>query len=98
LLRLAAAGHGRAIQRILRDCALAEIRIYRDVSLAVTARMGRVLRWPAPKVAALRAGIHAVYAYERLGGWRRMVSLRMPARRDAMGGDPTAVAVGAPQS
>ncbi|WP_405971190.1 ferritin-like domain-containing protein [Streptomyces sp. NBC_00988] len=90
LLRFAAAGHGRAIQRTLRDCALAEIRIYRDVSLAVTAHMGRVLGWPRAKSAALAAGIHAVYAYERLGGWRRMVSLRMPERRDALGGPATA--------
>ncbi|WP_328684342.1 ferritin-like domain-containing protein [Streptomyces sp. NBC_01261] len=90
LLRLAAAGHGRAIQRTLRACALAEIRIYRDVSLAVMAHMGRVLDWPRAKSAALAAGIHAVYAYERLGGWRRMVSLRMPERRDALGGPATA--------
>lgn len=90
LLRFAAAGHGRAIQRTLRDCALAEIWIYRDVSLAVMAHMGRVLDWPRAKSAALAAGIHAVYAYERLGGWRRMVSLRMPERRDALGGPATA--------
>ncbi|WP_405994383.1 ferritin-like domain-containing protein [Streptomyces sp. NBC_00986] len=90
LLRFAAAGHGRAIQRALRECALAEIRIYRDVSLAVMAHMGRVLGWPRAKSAALAAGIHAVYAYERLGGWRRMVSLRMPERRDALGGPATA--------
>jgi hypothetical protein len=90
LLRFAAAGHGRAIQRTLRQCALAEIRIYRDVSLAVMAHMGRVLGWPRAKSAALAAGIHAVYAYERLGGWRRMVSLRMPERRDALGGPATA--------
>lgn len=90
LLRFAAAGHGRAIQRTLRACALAEIRIYRDVSLAVMAHMGHVLGWPRAKSAALAAGIHAVYAYERLGGWRRMVSLRMPERRDALGGPATA--------
>ncbi|WP_328934632.1 MULTISPECIES: ferritin-like domain-containing protein [unclassified Streptomyces] len=90
LLRFAAAGHGRAIQRTLRQCALAEIRIYRDVSLAVMAHMGRVLGWPRAKSVALAAGIHAVYAYERLGGWRRMVSLRMPERRDALGGPATA--------
>ncbi|WP_328832445.1 ferritin-like domain-containing protein [Streptomyces sp. NBC_00252] len=90
LLRFAAAGHGRAIQRTLRQCALAEIGIYRDVSLAVMAHMGRVLGWPRAKSAALAAGIHAVYAYERLGGWRRMVSLRMPERRDALGGPATA--------
>ncbi|XUL87058.1 ferritin-like domain-containing protein [Streptomyces galilaeus] len=89
LLRFARAGHGRSIQKTLRECALAEIRIYRDVSLAVMAHMGRVLGWPRAKSAVLAAGIHAVYAYERLGGWRRMVSLRMPERRDALGGPAT---------
>ncbi|MEU3617308.1 ferritin-like domain-containing protein [Streptomyces sp. NPDC006872] len=90
LLRFARAGHGRAIQRTLRACALAEIRIYRDVSLAVTANMGRILGWPRPKSAVLAAGIHAVYAWERVAGWRRMVSLEMPERRDALGGPVTA--------
>ncbi|MFJ9043177.1 ferritin-like domain-containing protein [Streptomyces sp. NPDC102347] len=89
LLRFAYAGHGRAIRRTLRECALAEIRVYRDVSLAVMAHMGRVLGWPKPKAALLAAGIHAMYLYERLGGWRRMVSLRMPERRDALGGPAT---------
>ncbi|WP_282701595.1 ferritin-like domain-containing protein [Streptomyces sp. CC219B] len=86
LLRLARAGHGRAIQQTLRECALAEIRIYRDVSLAVMARMGRILGWPRAKSATLAAGIHAVYVWERAAGWRRMVSLKMPERRDALGG------------
>ncbi|WP_371622594.1 ferritin-like domain-containing protein [Streptomyces sp. NBC_01116] len=85
LLRLARAGHGRTIQRTMRECALAEIRVYRDVSLAVMAHMGRVLGWSRPKAAVLAAGIHAVYAYERLVGWRRMVSLEMPRHRDALG-------------
>ncbi|OON82290.1 hypothetical protein [Streptomyces tsukubensis] len=85
LLRLAREGHGRTIQRILRECALAEVRVYRDVSLAVMDRMGRALGWPRPKAALLAAGIHAKYQYERFGGWRRMVSLRMPERRDALG-------------
>ncbi|MGW1256816.1 ferritin-like domain-containing protein [Streptomyces sp. NPDC002513] len=89
LLRLAHAGHGRAIQRTLRACALTEIRVHRDVSLAVTARMGRILRWPRARSALLAAGIHGVYCYERAGGWRRMVSLRMPERRDALGGPAT---------
>jgi hypothetical protein len=48
------------------------------------------LRWPWPKAAVLAAGIQAIYLYERLGGWRRMVSLREPARRDALGGRPPA--------
>jgi hypothetical protein len=90
LLRLAQAGHGRAIQQTLRECALAEIRVYRDVSLAVMDHMGRILGWPKAKASVLAAGIHAVYAYERMAGWRRMVSLKMPERRDALGGPATA--------
>ncbi|MGW0131610.1 ferritin-like domain-containing protein [Streptomyces sp. NPDC003299] len=89
LLRLAAAGHGRLIQRTLRECALAEIRVYRDVSLAVMAHMGRILGWSRARAALLAAGIHAVYAWERVAGWHRMVSLRMPQRRDALGGPAT---------
>ncbi|MFD5203482.1 ferritin-like domain-containing protein [Streptomyces sp. NPDC058375] len=85
LLSLAREGHGRTIQRIMRECALAEIRVYRDVSLAVMANMGRILGWSRPRAAVLAAGIHAVYAYERLVGWRRMVTLEMPERRNALG-------------
>ncbi|MFJ9817253.1 ferritin-like domain-containing protein [Streptomyces sp. NPDC101151] len=90
LLRYAAAGHGRLIQRTLRECALAEIRVHRDVSLAVMAHMGRILGWPRAKSAVLEAAIRALYAYERLAGWRRMVVLRMPERRDPLGGPATA--------
>ncbi|GAA1885195.1 hypothetical protein GCM10009837_03410 [Streptomyces durmitorensis] len=86
LLRLAAAGHGRTILETLHECARAETRVYRDVSLAVMGHMGRVLGWPKPKSMALASGVNAIYAYERLGGWRRMVSLEMPERRDALGG------------
>ena len=86
LLRLAASGHGEVIRTALRATALAEIGIYRDVSLAVMAHLGRILGWPRPKSAILAAGIRGVYAYERLGGWRRTVVLRMPARRNALGG------------
>ncbi|MFE1291904.1 ferritin-like domain-containing protein [Streptomyces sp. NPDC058751] len=89
LLRFAYAGHGRAIQRTLRECALAEIRIYRDVSLAVMAHMGRLLGWSRTKAAVLAAGIHAVYVYERAAGWRRMVTLEMPERRGALNGPAT---------
>ncbi|MFI8964254.1 ferritin-like domain-containing protein [Streptomyces sp. NPDC053493] len=89
LLRLNHEGHGRLIQRTLRESALAEIKIYRDVSLAVMSHMGRILRWPRAKGAALAAGINAMYAYERLAGWHRMVDLKMPERRDALGGPAT---------
>ncbi|WP_221351350.1 ferritin-like domain-containing protein [Streptomyces beigongshangae] len=90
LLRYARQGHGRAIQRTLRDCAIAETRIYRDVSLTAMAHLGRILGWSAPKAALLATGIRAMYAYERTIGWRRMVSLTMPRRRDALGGPATA--------
>ncbi|MFI8518176.1 ferritin-like domain-containing protein [Streptomyces sp. NPDC085481] len=86
LLRLNYAGHGRLIHGVLRECALTEIRVYRDVSLAVMSHMGRILRWPRAKAAALTAGIHGMYAYERAAGWHRMVDLKMPERRDALGG------------
>ncbi|WP_327307554.1 ferritin-like domain-containing protein [Streptomyces sp. NBC_01298] len=89
LLRLARAGHGRTIHRVLRECALAEITVYRDVSLAVMGHMGRLLAWPAPKAAALAAGIRGTYAYERFSGWHRMVDLSPPERTDPLGGKPT---------
>ena len=47
---------------------------------------GRILGWRRPEAAVLAAGIRGVYACERPGGWRRMVALRMPARRNALGG------------
>ncbi len=86
LLELAKAGHQQFIERTLRSSALAEIAIYRDVSTAVMAHLGRILGWSRAKSDFLAAGIQAVYFYERLGGWRRMVSLRMPSRRNALGG------------
>ncbi|MFC7974148.1 ferritin-like domain-containing protein [Streptomyces cinereoruber] len=89
LLRLARQGHGRLIQKTLRESALVEIQVYRDVSLAVMRHMGRILEWPKPKALALAAGIHAMYAYERVAGWHKMIDLRMPERLDALGGPMT---------
>jgi hypothetical protein len=86
LLRLAALGHGRLILDSLQECARAETAVYRQVSVAVMDRMADVLGWPAAKSAALTAGINAMYAYERLGGWRRMTRLAPPQRRNALGG------------
>ncbi len=85
LLRLAAAGHSAIIGQTLREAALAEITIHRDVSKAVMTHLGRILGWSKAKTVGLAAGVEAVYLYERLGGWRRMVSLRMPERRNALG-------------
>jgi hypothetical protein len=90
LLRLAAAGYGRTIHRVLKESALVEMEVYRGVSLAVMSHMARILGWSKARSAVLAAGVHTLYAYERLGGWRRMVSLRMPERRDALGGPATA--------
>jgi hypothetical protein len=86
LLRLSANGHREYITAVLRETAKAEIRTYRDVSLAVMAHMGRILGWSRLKLDVLALGIHGVYAAERLGGWRRMISLKAPATRDALGG------------
>lgn len=47
---------------------------------------GRILGWSRGRSALLAAGVRAVYGYERCGGWRRMVTLTMPERRDALGG------------
>ncbi|MFD6419819.1 ferritin-like domain-containing protein [Streptomyces sp. NPDC060194] len=92
LLRLAAEGHGRAIQSTLQLSVAHEIRVYRDVSLAVMDRMGRILGWSRAKAALLAAGIHGVYTYERVVGRWRMVRLEQPERRDALGGPATTVA------
>jgi hypothetical protein len=86
LLRLAKDGRRAEIDAILRSTAHAEIKLYRDVSLAVVAHMGRILGWSRAKSAVLAAGIHGLYVYERLGGWRRMTSLHMPKIRNALGG------------
>lgn len=88
LLRMAEAGHGERIRAELKEAALAETGVYRDVSQAVMEHMGRILRWPRAKSAVLAAGVQGVHAYERAGGWRRMARLRMPERRDALGGPP----------
>src|SRR5262245_30683362 len=85
LLRLVAAGHRRDIESVLRTTAHAEIAVYRDVSKAVMAHLGRTLNWSRAKSVILARGIDAVYLYERLGGWRRMVTLRMPGRHDPLG-------------
>jgi len=85
LLRLADSGHRRAIESLLRATARAEIAVYRDVSRAVMAHLAATLHWSSGKSALIARGIDAVYLYERLVGWRRMTTLRMPARRDPLG-------------
>ncbi|UGY91121.1 ferritin-like domain-containing protein [Streptomyces gobiensis] len=89
LLRLARGDRERAvlIRRQLRRTALVEIRVHRDVSLAVMSRMGGILGWSKVRGRLLSWAIRATYVYERWGGWRRMTRLKMPAPelRNALG-------------
>ncbi|MFD5467200.1 ferritin-like domain-containing protein [Kitasatospora sp. NPDC127059] len=85
LLRLSAEGHGPYIRHVLETSARGEIRTHRDVGLAVTARMARILRWSRWRLTVVTLGVHALYLYDRAFGWRRMVTLRMPERRNALG-------------
>jgi len=64
---------------------MAEIRATRDVSLAFVGAIAGILHWPAWKRSLLSFGAHAIYAYERLIGWRRMVRLAPPERPNALG-------------
>jgi rubrerythrin len=84
LLRFAECGHRALIRRMLREYALVEIRTYRDVSLAVMGRMGRILGWSRLRFAILRLAIRSIYVIERLWTWRRMTSLHPPARPHAL--------------
>ena len=97
LLRLAKDGRRAEIDAILHRTAHAEIKVYRDVSRAVMAHMGRILGWSRATSEVLAAGIYGVYLYERSGGWRRMTSLRMPTTRNALGG-PSAQKVPTPSA
>ncbi|MFF9643234.1 ferritin-like domain-containing protein [Kitasatospora aureofaciens] len=85
LLRLTAEGHGPYIRHALETSARGEIRTHRDVGLAVAARMARILGWSRWQLALVTLGVHALYLYDRAFGWRRMVTLRMPERRNALG-------------
>jgi len=85
LLRLRRWGYAGPIKALLRRSALVEIRVYRDVSLAVMSRMAGILDWSPPRTWLIAAGIHARYVWERLGGWRRLTALRTPQRLDALG-------------
>src|SRR6185437_3253820 len=57
LLRLVAAGHRHDIESALRITARAEIAVYRDVSKAVMAHLGRALDWPRVKSAVAARGM-----------------------------------------
>lgn len=84
LLRMVDRGHGVRVRAMLREYAQVEIRAYRDVSLAVMRNMGEVLGWSRVKRGAVAFGIHAIHQIERLFTWRRMTTLREPARKNAL--------------
>ncbi|MFF4607589.1 ferritin-like domain-containing protein [Streptomyces sp. NPDC001339] len=89
LLRLADGDRRRSalVRRSLRRTALAEIRVHRDVSLAMMSRMGAILGWSWTRRRLLTFSIRMAYLFERCGGWRRLTSLRMPppGRRTVLG-------------
>lgn len=85
LLRMVERGYAARVRSMLRRYAQVEAATYRDVSLAVMDAMGEALEWSRAKRAILAFGIRAIWVFERLVGWRRMTTLRMPARRDALG-------------
>jgi rubrerythrin len=85
LLRMVERGHGARARAMLRHYAQVEIRAYRDVSLAVMRNMGEILGWSRAKRGVLAFGIRVIYQIERLFTWRRMTTLREPARKNALG-------------
>lgn len=84
LLRFADLGHRETIERTLREYARVEIDTYRDVAIATMTRFGDALGWSSLKKAVLRFGIRVLWAWERAWGWRRMVELSPPERKNAM--------------
>lgn len=85
LLRFSERGHRDTIRAMLREYAQVEIRTYRRVSLAIMGEMAERLGWPAWKAWLLRLGIHGIYLFERVWGWRRMARLEPPLRTNALG-------------
>lgn len=84
LLRFSERGKAELIRRMLKHYALIEIRAHRDVALCIMREVGQAIGWSPVKRRLLAFGIHVLYAYERLWGWRRMACIRRPERRDAM--------------
>ncbi|RPE37127.1 hypothetical protein EDD38_5522 [Kitasatospora cineracea] len=85
LLRLTGEGHGPLIRTALRRAARTEIRIYRDVSTGVLERVAAQLGWHPAERLLLLGGLRAAYAVESRWRWRRLVTLRMPELRNALG-------------
>jgi len=85
LLRFEAGGHGALIHRLLGEYARVEVDTYRRVSKGIVWRMSEILGWSRLQRRVMLLGIDAVWAWERIYGWRRMVDLFPPERPDALG-------------
>lgn len=85
LLKLCEQGEQDKIARMLKEYAMAEIRVYRDVGQVFVRNMARMLGWSRPKQWLLEFGVFATYLIERTITWRRLVALRPPVRPNAMG-------------
>lgn len=84
LRRFGERGHADLIRHMLKRYALAESAVHRDVALAIMGRVGRQLHWSALKRGLLALGIHGLYWFEQLWGWRRTARIHPPERVDAM--------------
>ncbi len=85
LIKLCAQGHEDKIMRMLKQYAMAEIRVYREVGQVFVRNMAQVLGWSWPKKMLLEFGVFATYLVERTITWRRLVTLRPPMRPNALG-------------
>lgn len=89
LQRFCDRGHERLVRSMLDEYAKVEIRTYREVSLRVMRSMGDCLGWSGFKRRVLALGVHAIYLFERVWGWRRMTTLLPPERPNAMAPRPS---------
>ena len=85
LLKLCEQGQKDKIMRMLKQYAMAEIRVYREVGLVFVRNMAQLLGWSWPKKMLLEFGVFATYAIERTITWRRLVTLRPLMRPNALG-------------
>jgi hypothetical protein len=85
LLKMCEQGHKDKIMRMLKQYAMAEIRVYRDVGQVFVSNMAQLLGWSWPKKMLLEFGVFATYLIERTITWRRLVALRPPIRPNALG-------------
>jgi hypothetical protein len=84
LQRFSERGYADRVRRMLKQYALAEAAVHRDVALTIMGRVGQQLRWSAFKRGVLTFGIHGLYWFERLWGWRRTARIHAPERPNAM--------------